>query len=109
MFCLLYSSVYSSLYFHHDKIYTDGSKTDSGVEHVAIVTNETKITQNLTSSSIFTAEAYAILEALQYAHSNNEARVVTYVHRLYERDKSPNETARSEKGINHTGVTLRST
>lgn len=61
------------------RIYTDGSETKSGVGYVAIVTNETKITQSLASLSIFTAEAYAILEALQYAHSNNEAQVVIYI------------------------------
>ena len=30
------------------------------------------------SSSIFTAETYAILEAVKYAHSNNEAQIVIY-------------------------------
>ncbi|CAD1468655.1 unnamed protein product, partial [Heterotrigona itama] len=38
-----------------------------------------KITQNLpTLPSTFTTETYATLEALQYAHSNNEAQIVIY-------------------------------
>ncbi|XP_043511719.1 uncharacterized protein LOC122529544 [Frieseomelitta varia] len=65
-------------YSQHSKIYTDGSKTDTGVGY-AITTEKAKKTQNLpTSSSIFTAETYAILEAIKYAHSNNEAQIVIY-------------------------------
>ena len=57
-------------------IYTDGSKTDTGY---AIITEKTKKTKNLpSSSSIFTAETYAILKTIKYAHSNNEAQIVIY-------------------------------
>ena len=43
------------------------------------ITEKAKITQNLpSSSSIFTAETYAILETLQYVHTNNKVQVVIY-------------------------------
>ena len=41
--------------------------------------SQEKPKKNLSSSSsIFTAETYAILEAVKYTHSNNEAQIVIY-------------------------------
>ena len=68
----------NNYYSQHSKIYTDGSETDSGAEH-AIITGKAKRTQNLPSSlSIFSAATYATLEAIKYAHSNNEDQIVIY-------------------------------
>ena len=51
---------------------------DTGGGYTVII-EKAKETQNLSSSSsIFTVETYTILEALQYAHSNNEAQVVMH-------------------------------
>ncbi|XP_043515506.1 uncharacterized protein LOC122531552 [Frieseomelitta varia] len=65
--------------YSQHKIYTDGSKTDIGTGYAIIAEKTKKKTQNLPSSLfIFTAETYAILEAVKYTHSNNEAQIVIY-------------------------------
>ena len=52
-------------------IYTDGSKTDEGVS-AAVAAGEVEIAVRLPNhSTIFTAEAFAILTALKFIESNN--------------------------------------
>ena len=63
-------------YSQHSKVYTEGQKRTS---HYHRKSQKKKKTENLpSSSSIFTAETYAILEAIKYAHSNNEAQIVMH-------------------------------
>nr|XP_034172329.1 uncharacterized protein LOC117600695 [Osmia lignaria] len=58
-------------YPNHQTIYTDASKTDQAVGAAIVTNNTTKKFHLPAASSIFTAEAWAVLEALNYIRNNN--------------------------------------
>ncbi|XP_076626843.1 uncharacterized protein LOC143344561 [Colletes latitarsis] len=60
------------------KLYTDASKTDQGVGIAIICDNMTRKLRLPNASSIFSAEAYAVLKALHYIQSQNLQHAVIY-------------------------------
>ncbi|CAK9795846.1 Probable RNA-directed DNA polymerase from transposon X-element [Anthophora plagiata] len=68
----------NSHYDRYNQVFSDASKSESGVGFALIANNKTIKKSLHKMTSIFTAEAYAILEALIHTRTNNLQNLVIY-------------------------------